>query len=62
MSKIAGLGTNGIVFHLRAFVKNALEPRMQISWPSLPRAQAQLCTPLLLWSNNEVPQTHKPGT
>lgn len=40
----------------------ALEPRMQMSWPSLPRAQAQLCTARLLRANNEVPQTHKPGT
>lgn len=62
MNKTAALGANVAVFHLKAFVRIAFEPHMQISWPSLPRTQAQLCTPRLLWSNNEVPQTHKPAT
>lgn len=63
MNKIAGVGANVVVFHHKAFVKIALEAQMQISWPSLPGAQAQLCTLFLpLWSNNEVPQTHKPAT
>lgn len=35
---------------------------MQISWPSSTRAQSQLCKLPLLWSNNEVPQSHEPDT